>query len=82
MKRSILLAGILVSFATPALANECPTYLQKIDAALAANQNLSEDQIADAKKHRTAGEAAHAAGKHQEAIAQLEKAEDALGIKK
>ena len=80
MKRSLVLAGVLVGFATPALASECPTYMQKIDAALAANQNLSASQIEDAKKHRSEGEADHAAGKHEDAIAQLKKAADALGI--
>lgn len=80
MKRSLVLAGVLVVLATPALASECPTYMQKIDATLAANQNLDADQIEDAKKHRVDGEAAHTAGSHEEAVMQLKKAADALGI--
>lgn len=80
MKRSVVLAGMLVAFATPALAAECPTNMQKIDAALAANQNVSAGDIEDAKKHRAAGEAAHAAGKHDEAVLELRKAAVSLGI--
>jgi len=80
MKRSFVLASVLIVFATPALATECPTYIQKIDAALAANQNLSADQIEDAKKHRADGEAAHAAGKHDEAVKELQSAAVSLGI--
>lgn len=80
MKRSVVLAGILVGFASPALAAECPAYMQKIDAALTANQNVPANEIEDAKKHRAAGEAAHAAGKHDEAVMELKKAAVSLGI--
>ena len=80
MKCSIVLAGILVTFASPALAAECPTYIQKIDAALGTNQNVSADEIEDARKHRAAGEAAHTAGKHDEAVMELKKAAVSLGI--
>jgi hypothetical protein len=80
MKRLLVLASVLVGFATPALASQCPTYMQKVDASLTANQDLRPGQIEDAKKHRKDGEAAHNAGNHEKSIAELKKASEALGI--
>jgi hypothetical protein len=63
-----------------AFAFHCPQDMKKIDDALAANPKLSAAQLADVKKYRAEGEALHKAGKHQESIDTLEKAEKILGI--
>ncbi len=77
-----ILAGavVLVALSAPAFANHCPKDMAAIDAALAKNPNLSADQMAQVKKLRAEGEALHKAGKHQESIQALQKAEDILNI--
>jgi hypothetical protein len=54
--------------------------MKKIDDAMAKNPKLSEAQMADVKKYRAEGEALHKAGKHQESLDTLAKAEKILGI--
>jgi hypothetical protein len=54
--------------------------MKAIDAALAKKPTLSAEQLADVKKYRAEGEALHKAGKHQESIDTLVKAEKILGI--
>ena len=55
--------------------------MKKIDEALATNPKLTPAQLAEVKKYRAEGEALHNAGKHQESIDTLAKAEAILGIK-
>jgi hypothetical protein len=79
MKRAILaLAATL--FAGSALAFHCPKDMKAIDDALAKKPPLSEAQMQEVKKYREEGEALHKAGKHQESIDTLAKAEKILGI--
>lgn len=80
MKRTILAALLISTFAAPAFAFECPSYMSKIDEALAGNPDLSAEQLAEVKALRAEGEAAHNAGNHQESVDQLEKAMEILGI--
>jgi hypothetical protein len=54
--------------------------MKAIDDALAKNPKLTDAQLAEVKKLRADGEALHKAGKHQESIDALEKAEKILGI--
>lgn len=80
MKRSLIaLAAVL--FAGSALAFHCPADMKKIDEALAKNPKLTDAQMADVKKYRAEGEALHKAGKHQESLDTLAKAEKILDIK-
>ena len=82
MMRKLALAAVLAAaFATPAFANSCPTHMKKIDEALAKNPQISAQQMAEVKKLRADGEAAHKAGNHAESEAALMKAEGMLGIK-
>jgi hypothetical protein len=82
MLRKVALAAVLaVAFAAPAFANSCPTHMKKIDEALAKNPQMSAQQMAEVKKLRADGEAAHKAGKHADSEAALMKAEGMLGIK-
>jgi hypothetical protein len=77
--RSALFAASLL-FTSSAFAFHCPMEMKKIDDALAKNPPLSAEQLADVKKYRADGEALHKAGKHQESLDTLAKAEKILGI--
>ena len=67
-------------FAGSAFAFHCPQEMKKIDDALAKNPKLTEAQMTQVKKDRAEGEALHKAGKHQESLDTLAKAEKTLGI--
>ena len=79
--RSIAVALSLALASTGAFASSCPKHMKAIDEALAKNPKLSASQAADVKKFRADGEAAHKAGKHQDSMDALAKAEKILGIK-
>ena len=79
MKRTALFAAAML-FAGAALAFHCPQEMKKIDDALAKNPKLTDAQMAQVKKDRADGEALHKAGKHQESLDTLAKAEKTLGI--
>ena len=62
------------------LAFHCPSDMKKIDDALAKNPTLTASQMDDVKKYRAEGETLHKAGKHQESVDTLAKAEKILNI--
>jgi hypothetical protein len=78
--RIITLAAVAVLASSGAFAFHCPQDMKKIDDALAKNPQLTPEQMADVKKYRAEGEALHKAGKHQESIDTLAKAEKILGV--
>jgi len=80
MKRAILAAAASLMFATPALAMHCPSYMAKIDEALAKNPSLTAEQLAEVQKLRQDGEALHNSGKHAESEETLEEAMEILGV--
>lgn len=81
MKRTTLgLAAAMIFASGTALAAHCPKDMKAIDDALAKNPKLSAEKMAEVKKLRADGEAAHKAGKHKESTDQLEKAMDMLGV--
>jgi hypothetical protein len=80
MKRMSALAATLLFASSAAFAFHCPKDMAAIDAALAKNPKLSAEQKAEVLKLRADGEALHKAGKHQESIDTLAKAEKILGI--
>jgi hypothetical protein len=80
MKARIALLTAALLFAGGALAFDCPADMTKIDDALVKNPTLTAAQMADVKKFRAEGEVLHKAGKHQESIDTLAKAEKILGI--
>ena len=79
--RSIALFNATLFAAGTAFGFHCPQDMKKIDDALAQNPKLTMAQLDEVKKYRAEGEALHKAGKHQESIDTLEKAEKILGIK-
>lgn len=78
---SIAVALSLALASTGAYAFTCGKHMKAIDEALAKNPKLSEAQMSDVKKYRADGEAAHKAGKHQDSLDTLAKAEKILGVK-
>ncbi len=78
---SIAVALSLALASTGAFAGSCPKHMKAIDEALAKNPKLSASQAADVKKFRAEGEASHKAGKHQDSLDTLAKAEKILGVK-
>lgn len=79
--RSIAVALSLALASTGAFASSCPKHMKAIDEALAKSPKLSAAQLSDVKKFRADGEAAHKAGKHQDSMDALAKAEKILGVK-
>ena len=80
MKIRIAVFAAALAFAGSAFAFHCPMEMKKIDDALAKNPQLSAEQMAEVKKYRAEGEVLHKAGKHQESLDTLAKAEKILGI--
>ena len=78
--RFAALFGALMLASASAFAFHCPADMKKIDAALAKSPQLSSAQLAEVNKYRAEGETLHKAGKHQESIDTLAKAEKILGI--
>jgi hypothetical protein len=76
--RTALFAALF--FAGSAFAFHCPQDMKKIDDALAKNPKLTAAQMDEVKKYRADGETLHKAGKHQESLDTLTKAEKILGI--
>ena len=79
--RQLIAAAVLAIISSTALAFHCPEEMKKIDAALGKNPKLTAAQMTDVKKYRAEGEALHKAGKHQESVDTLAKAQAILGIK-
>ncbi len=85
MKHVLLAAAVTLATATlamtgTALAGQCTNSMAAIDAALAANPEISAEQTAEVLKLRGEGEAQHAAGKHDESVATLAQAKEILGL--
>src|SRR5512132_20998 len=78
--RKIALFAAALFAAGTAFAFHCPQDMKKIDDALAKNPTLTAAQMDEVKKYRADGEALHKAGKHQESVDTLAKAEKILGI--
>ena len=78
--RSLIVATAFALASSTAFASSCPKHMKAIDAALAKNPKLSEQQMKDVKKHRADGEKFHKEGKHSDSIEALAKAEKILGI--
>lgn len=83
MTRVILAAAALavgLLTAGGAMASQCPTKIEAIDAGLAGNTKMSQEQMDQTKALRDEGEQLHKAGKHAEALATLAKAEMMLSM--
>ena len=75
-----ILVAVLLAFApVPASANQCPSMMKAIDAAL-PNASLSEADMAKVKRLRQQGEDLHKSGDHAGSEAALGEAKKMLGI--
>ncbi len=81
MKRLLLAAAVTLAMTGTALASQCPKVMAEVDAAMAANPQISAEQKAEVMKLRAEGEAQHAGGQHAESVATLTKAKEILGLK-
>jgi len=79
LKKTILIAGLALGLASPALANSCPMDMQAIDDAITTAQ-LSDADKAKVMSLRTTGEELHNSGKHNESVQTLGEAKKMLGI--
>ena len=79
IRRTALFVAAMFAAGT-AFAFHCPQDMKKIDDAMAKNPKLAAAQVDEVKKYRAEGETLHKAGKHQESIDTLAKAEKILGI--
>ncbi len=75
-----LAVGVL-SAGGGAMASQCPVMVKAVDAALAADTQLSQAQKDEAMALRNEGEELHKAGKHAESVAVLTKAKEIVGAK-
>ncbi len=80
MKIAILAAAVLMLFDPPVLAGECPVYIVRIDAALAAGTSLSDADLAKATALRDKGNKLHNTGRHRQSVETLAQAKAILGI--
>ena len=80
MKVRVALFAAAFCFAGSAFAFHCPLEMKKIDDAMAKGPKISAAQMEEVKKYRAEGETLHKAGKHQEALDTLAKAEKILGV--
>ncbi len=78
--RTLSAAAIAVMLTTPAFAFQCPSDIAAIDAALASNMELSDEQKSEVMALRDEGQSLHEAGDHQGAVDTLAKAKEILGI--
>jgi hypothetical protein len=77
MRNLLIVAATAFALTGPALASQCPALMQQVDAAL-ETANLSEEDKAKVVELRESGEAAHAAGDHAKAEADLNEALEIL----
>jgi hypothetical protein len=79
MKRFLLSLAVAVASGA-AFAHNCPNEMKAIDAKLTGGAKLGDADAAKVKQLRAEGEAAHKAGKHDEAMKALGDAKKILGI--
>ena len=74
------LAALVAAASAPALAGTCPKMVKEIDAALAANPQVSAAQMTQITELRDEGAAQHKAGGHNAAVDSLNQALAILGL--
>ncbi|MPY72253.1 MAG: hypothetical protein GEU92_19520 [Alphaproteobacteria bacterium] len=80
-KREIIVGAAVLLLAAPAFASQCPMNMAAIDAALAKNPQLTEQQMTKVKELRARGEEQHEAGQHGASEETLAEAMKILNIK-
>ena len=80
MKKLLFAVALVIAFASPASAKQCPKDMAAIDAAM-ASANLSKKDMVKVKDLRANGEKLHKRGSHAESVKALGEAKILLGIK-
>jgi hypothetical protein len=71
---------LFTSSSEGAVAGQCPGLMEEVDAALSKADSSLID-IAEAMRHREAGESAHRAGEHTKSIEEFNNALEVLDVK-
>ncbi len=79
-KRFLGVVALSVFLSSPVFAGQCPADMSKIDEALAAGPQISDEDLAMVKELRAQGEEQHNSGQHADSVATLAKAKELLGI--
>ena len=79
MKKLIITAALIAALATPALANQCPSLMKKVDEAMATTQ-VDEATKTKVMALYEKGKTEHAAGEHAASEADLNEALKLLGM--
>jgi hypothetical protein len=74
---TLLAASLVAAVSAPALANQCPSDIKKIDAALESS-NLNQEQKAEVMRLRDEGQQLHEQGNHQQSMDTLARAKQML----
>jgi hypothetical protein len=80
MRRALLISALMVAFAAPAGASQCPKDMAAIDSAMESVQ-LSDADKAKVMELRKTGEEQHKTGQHDASMETLAEAKTILGIK-
>jgi methyl coenzyme M reductase gamma subunit len=73
-----ILAVLLFSVSSLAVANNCPNEMKAIDAKLQSASGISAEDMAKIKALRAEGEKYHKEGKHAESMKSLQEAKKML----
>ena len=79
-KRFLGVIALSALLSAPVFAGQCPADMSKIDEALAAGPQISDEDLAMVKELRAQGEEQHSGGQHAESVETLAKAKALLGI--
>jgi hypothetical protein len=79
LRITLLALAFAIAIAVPALANQCPPDIKKIDAAM-ANANPGQEQMGEVKRLRDEGQRLHEQGDHQQSMDTLARAKQMLGV--
>ncbi|HLW05556.1 MAG TPA: hypothetical protein VKY38_08275 [Azoarcus sp.] len=80
MNKQIVAGLVALVISGAAFAFHCPADMAKIDAALAADPQLTAEELAEVKALRAEGEKLHEAGEHQKSVDTLAQAMNILGL--
>ncbi|MCB1918023.1 MAG: hypothetical protein KDG52_20220 [Rhodocyclaceae bacterium] len=78
----MVLAAVAALFSSSAFADNCPSVMKRIDAAMGGDLDppLRGDQIDEVKRLRKEAEALHNEGKHEASMAKLDQIRKMMGI--
>lgn len=75
-----VLAILLLSASSFAIAHNCPNEMKAIDARLNSAKGISAEDMSQVKSLRADGEKFHKEGKHDESMQALQQAKRILGL--